>query len=346
MSTTAACSFRSSQLFLLGLLPSIFSILIVIWILIKSIKQLKESKEIFLQIKILFYIATISSIFVILLLALSALFTCPFITFALYLFTSPFYFLLQLSVAGTLFTRVYLTFKDSIFEISKCQKYTLLILYIAALIIIISWYISFDRYYQFNNVSAVLVIISGTSCSVYGMYLFSRKMYQLIQMRQSSIHKQMDEQDVKEIKVNEQQKQLLYATSKYISLLSLAIVTTTMTWIISGPLMEYLRRNEEVLGEGGTEIYWQMVFCIISLDCMTNVICLYLQYKFNQEYYDKYCACFGKCWGFILITKTEMAMRKKLAESIKNNKIHVAATSDDCDEEMDEIRKDPENEKL
>ena len=51
------------------------------------------------------------------------------------------------------------------------------------------------------------------------------------------------------------------------------------------------------------------------LDCMINVICLYLQCPFARDDFAKYCGLYGKCWNKCLEKKTENGMKRKYRES-------------------------------
>ena len=97
-------------------------------------------------------------------------------------------------------------------------------------------------------------------------------------MRASSINDTHIDPD--KIQFNESQKKLLYATTKYTTLLSIATISTWM-------LMLYgILSNITILNQ----IFLSGIAC---MDCAVNVICLYLQFPFNKEYYKKYCRCFG-----------------------------------------------------
>ena len=81
--------------------------------------------------------------------------------------------------------------------------------------------------------------------------------------------------------LNQHQKCFIYATTKYLTLLSIAvlsIVTNILFLVIRN--IAYNDRTQFALS--------------FNLDLTVNIICLYLQYSFFKECYDKYCTCFGK----------------------------------------------------
>ena len=104
-------------------------------------------------------------------------------------------------------------------------------------------------------------------------------MYALTKMRATSM------QSGGSIEFNEQQKQLLHTTTKYVTLLSLAMLSSWMAILIGVILTASLGFSDEI---------FRTIIILENMDCKINILCLYLQYPFNREYYDKYCVCFVK----------------------------------------------------
>lgn len=122
----------------------------------------------------------------------------------------------------------------------------------------------------------------------YTMFIFTRNMYKLAKTRNDPHHEQV----------------LLYATTKYVSLLSLAILSTWMELIMSiiVTAVSYKKTFEERSEHSLLDNI--SIGNLVSIDCVTNIICLYLQYPFNRKYYDKYCVCLKNCCIRVLLKQT------------------------------------------
>ena len=124
---------------------------------------------------------------------------------------------------------------------------------------------------------------------VSAMILFVMKMYELIKMRASDIG---SNRRGSRAAFNDQQKQLLMVTTKYVSLLAFAIISTWVRLLafIAEVIYDDISTISGILG---------------NVDNIINILCLYLQYPFAKKYYDKYCICayLGKCCIYCLTTK-------------------------------------------
>ena len=98
--------------------------------------------------------------------------------------------------------------------------------------------------------------------------------------------------------VNKKPKKLLSATTKYIILLTIAILSSFISLFISLFLIIIFGNGHKML---------QLGRILVNIDCVTNITCLYLQYPFNKHLYNKYCICFVNCCTCFL-TKDEINM--------------------------------------
>ena len=108
----------------------------------------------------------------------------------------------------------------------------------------ILWYLA-----QYEQVT-FLTVITGVlyvSTSLYGMYVFFKKMYKLIKLRAGSTKSVMDETA---IKLNITQTKLMNQASKYVSLLSFAILSSFV--IFSGYAISFIvvTDNTEIIKQG------------------------------------------------------------------------------------------------
>ena len=306
-----------------ALVPQSVSLILIIVILIKSIKQLKSAKTQTL-IKRMYLITNVISI-----IGVTAFLSFMAISFLIYYtvlssnkvistiatsFSWIFiysYWLMLLCILAMLLLRLWFTFKESVFEISKYQKWILIILYLT--LIICSLGFTYRPQIIVQYMSAISVILYLT-LTVYGMVLFANRMYALTKMRQSSLNQHnYDENEVYEPILNKNQMKILYTTTKYMTLLSIAIISTWVAAVLFIIMIVFM-------GSYGLNIYTMIliyysmsVFCI---DATINIICLYLQFPFNKVYYNKYCSWCGNCCTYLF---TKMILRQMKQSAVELN---------------------------
>ena len=180
------------------------------------------------------------------------------------------------SILATLLLRLYFTFKDSVLEITKAQKWMLIVSYLFGIISV-----CMEPCINFKGHGFILGVIIYFVLSIYGMVVFSKKMYQVAKM---------DKTD-----------ELLSTTIKYVSLLCIA---TLSSWIVFSFM---ILAHIITLGDDGViSITIQSVRrSMVGIDCVVNIICLYLQYPFNDEYYKKYCACITNCCMYLITRRNQ-----------------------------------------
>ena len=227
-------------------------------------------------------------------------------------------------------SRIYFTFNDSILEITKCQKIYFFIAiplwFIIRVIIAAIYWLSIAAFYLFTPSKMTILIeyiyfamfvggvIHHVFINIYGMILFSSKMYALVKMRARSVY-HYSNIDKKEIVIfNEQQRKLLHVTAKYMTLLSIAIIST---WIALS--IAYLPRQH----------VFPSIPCERNMlflpDCVINVLCLYLQFPFADKYYRRCCGCFGVCCVWLLIKKASPRLKNEM--DLVSNKSKVTSSS-------------------
>eukprot|EP01084_Bolivina_argentea_P036730 67918_1 len=163
---------------------------------------------------------------------------------------------------------------------------------------------------SFTIISFGLYLIT----SVYAMGVFGRKMYKITKSNSTSVKNVLDPN---KIKLNKVQQQLLNRTSRYVSVLSVAILSTMMSFVVM--CYFYVRQNE-----ASFPFIRIVVPICVCMDTTCNMICLYLQYSFAEEYYHKYCRWCGYAWNYFFTTKTEREMlyvyRMKTMENAKKDR--------------------------
>ena len=155
--------------------------------------------------------------------------------------------------------------------------------------------------------------ILSLGLSIYGMILFTSKMYELVKTRKTTIYSDDDEV---EIELNLQQQRLLYATAKYLTLLSLAIFSSWVGLVVIVRNCIQFSVGGDVIEVKKTPISEAIAVSLATMDSTINVICLYLAYPFSNKYYNKYCICFSKCCTYLLNKMTVDEMKNEKAKGI------------------------------
>ena len=237
------------------------------------------------------------------------------------------YFIFIIIILATLLYRLYLPFKGSIFDISKCQKFAFVVL----LAVTIFWAIfSVELYFQDRDheedslallaaESPLLSIYSAlfgifyVITSSYGLFIFAQKMQGITKLQIGSFK---NIKDKKNIRINADQKEILDAATKVISLLSIALFTTLIGFIANVIVLSgwhWMVHHED---DVDTFEFWRLSInlWVLPFDCMINILCLHLQFPFANNVYLKYCGYCAKYWKLIMVKKTERSLMKKFME--------------------------------
>lgn len=289
----------------LWIVLSLIVVIIQMVITIKSIKPLRSSKT-NTSIKVVYFIACISGILyvisVVVLFAILSMILCMEPLLIYVTISSIFYGMYSMSISGLLLLRLHFTFRKSMFCLTNCQKYFFIISYTLLLIVGILLTLSRHIFGGFTPLAVkVFVAISALAFPlyfgmvIYGMILFIVKMYKLTKLRASSHD---DDENV----FNAKQQKILYAATKYVSLLSIALISTWLMQFIYIPTL-LLPHQSWII------VVWTFAMYI---DMIGNILCLYLQFPFTKRYYDKYCICFGNCCIYLLTKYVSRKISKDL----------------------------------
>lgn len=197
-----------------------------------------------------------------------------------------------IALLGSLVARLHLTFKDSQWRISRTKLYlsTVTICILSAVGVTTSILWSFDfitpkQSFMLFGVNSMLY----TSVSIWAVYCFVHNMLSLARlhsMRNSNTHKND----------RRREQRLINFSSKYVSLFIVAITTT---WIaLTLGILFRMRFGLHV----GT---------IWSMDCVINILCLYLYHGFANEHYDKYCSGLDSCCKKIMTRNVALDTNSK-----------------------------------
>ena len=295
--------------FLIGLIPSSISLIITISIIIKSIHQLRNKQNIQSSIKILYYLSCIFSLICIISTLIRSL-LCPHPCDYDRDYNTDIasYCALLLCILGTLLLRIHHSFSESVFKLTTLQTIIFIISYTTTILAASTW-VFFEVIYNYNceetspqqlhqhksmkfisrTTAAILYIL----CSIAAIITFVQKMFKLTNLTSTEPNSDRI--------LSQQQMILLNTTSKYLSLLALAIVTSIITMIL----------NTLIGGMMDVDIKAQLAGGGAAVDCANNIICLYLQFSFANGYYNRYCGCFGKFWNKLIIRRAIRSIKKR-----------------------------------
>eukprot|EP01084_Bolivina_argentea_P287448 493238_1 len=331
------------------------SFLIVLLVGIICIKQLSLSKKIDPIFKKLFYVSwSLASIGLLLIFSHSMCHllinhNCnPLGTLGIILIYSCAFNLLLI-----LIYRLYFSFKGSIFAISETTKYILITLYCIILLLLLTIVIAFI-YLQIKagwdnivsikltklelNTSYYVMVCNMVTIPIYivttiiTIIIFAKKLLKLTNFRRNSVAAIKPAVNLKQIKVIDN-------ATRYVSLLSMGIFSSTSCCVMVIVLIWWFIGKQYINKE-----YVNIVFAIICIDCVINIIGLYLQFAFACKYYNKYCKRIHLCWRYLLIKQvTRELMKNDHGNKIKsdtdttNNKLRYDHVTDHFSDDDDEL---------
>ena len=126
---------------------------------------------------------------------------------------------------------------------------------------------------------------------------------QLVQAQASSTQNVFDSNNVS---LNRRQTKLIHLMSRYVSLLDLTIISSSITMIGLTIVLVY-----------SPWIIQLMLIIHMQFDVCINLICLYLQFAFANQYYKKYCSWIDNLWLKILMTKAQRSIQLKHQQSLE-----------------------------
>ena len=219
------------------------------------------------------------------------------------------YLIALLCVLANIIMRLYLTFKGSMYEISKNQR---IFFFVCFVLICLTDIVVVPGYDYLDSIAIIFVIAASIAVllyfvlSIYGMGLFAVKMYKLAKMKSSS------------------NEDLLYITTKYATLLSFAMISTWICIVLS-----LSTRKSDIIG------------IVMNGDMVINILCLFLQFPFNNGYYNAFCSCFGRCCMLCVDKKKPLELQNVASSSgFSKTKTKSSSNPDDFqndDQDADEV---------
>eukprot|EP01084_Bolivina_argentea_P065746 119856_1 len=311
-------SFFGNTFRMFSILRTVITVIVLILTIIigwSAITQFIKLKNLQKTLKLLFYIAIISTI-----IRCICLIFVEMICFA-NLITLPAYFALLLALLGTLVVRLKHTFENTVYAIPNWKMiiFSLLFLLIIILSVIASIYYGIaiieESNTEMDRLSVAITQASTFAASAIFIYMITA-IWSVWEFTTNLMIFTKSNHDIDNIKLNQSQTKLIGQISKYNGLFSLAAITSlcsTIYLFIGVALAPYFHIG-----------YWWIPLAqiITIIDCLINVISMYLQYSFAAKYYNKYCKCVSVCCRKIFINKATKSVKKEYFQSI-NKKIKV-----------------------
>ena len=317
---TLTCSDES--IFLVGVIAVIPCIIIISLIIYKSLKEVPKLTKLCKQIKSQYYVNCTLSLPLTFCgmpaSSIACITTYNAVIIVILIIYLYLYTLLLIEMQQTFMLRLHFAFKESVYRLTTNQWGTLFIAWICLLFFAVnasSFYtvVIVMHYISYYTLAYIFIILGGfvyIFITTYCIYLFAQKILSLAKLNATSMRDVVSDNNkhASEIKLNEIQIKLLYNTARYISLLSIAIISSAVTLIF----VPYFGRS--------SMLFLFATYC----DCTVNVICFYLQYPFATKHYDKYCVCLKKCWNGILNKIATKDLQKRYRDHHElNDKNHV-----------------------
>eukprot|EP01084_Bolivina_argentea_P269790 458601_1 len=325
-------SSRENILHAISLVIIIINFFIIILIGIISTKQLKSSNKIEPIFKNLFHVSwIISSIGVLFFISYIGFYFAGVESCVLGALGSICTYLSAYNILLILIYRLYFSFKDSIFTISKTTKCILITLYSFTLLLFtyisifyIVLIVNLGCSYMYSPSVILSFELNGVPIPIYilttiiTIIIFAKKLLKLTTFRQNTVSNQKS----KAPSLKTYQIKMIENATRYVSLLTMGIFSTCCStafiWIIWMCLI-YRGLYEDVT---------IIIFVVLSIDAVINIIGLYMQFPFSVHYYEKYCKYLHLCWRYLLTKKATNVLMKRYKNAENEVMLEMVETNE------------------
>lgn len=225
----------------------------------------------------------------------------------IYLFGGGTFFV---SLLGTLTLRLYLTFKESAYEMSRAMTYLfitiLLFLFVTVLALcILSFTLSLSDFLPiFYNVLVPALSTYFLGCAL-SIYFFVRNLSRLAQ--QTSLKNvNINPGD---ISLDHHQQQLSNLAAKFVMLFVIAIGSTILSQILGLAVNNFLRAP------------------FIAIDLTINLLCIFLQFAFAKKHYRRCCGCCDQWFRHCLSRRTKRVIYQHTIKLMKRRSADLTVPS-------------------
>ena len=312
----------------------IFELSIGIFTIIKFRKSTaigNELKSLFILSFILAILTTTAVMVIILLLLLVPIPSFVFVFIicdGLFWFGYLSFFVILLA---TLVTRLHVTFRGSTLEMTKNNMYLFGIIFLLLFILCIGiavrvaleYYRSVSSLYDMQSTTRIYlgipflcIFLIGSALSI---RLFVINIFELTKLQCGSLRDLTVNAD--DISLNLRQQRTLHLSAKYVSLFTVASLSTIVCAAISFQIIEYTG-------------------LVLSIDLCANLLCLHLQFAFADEQYRKYCYLWDSCFTVMVHNEAKRTIHKEsqyntmyIADAVNDSDTDDASTDEDDDDD-------------
>ena len=266
-----------------------------------------------LMLEILYFTAIITAC-IVLVGSIASVSTCKAVLIA---FVHNGYIILCSTLLSTLILRFYITFQESRWSISKRELALSLmfVLFVDAFLLWTgaAWYLDWIQLkdlYLTQFVGMIMFIL----LSIWTVYNFLSNLLSLAKL--AAVTKLGLQLQLKlNEKLNDRPQIMINISSKYVALFILASTTTIMTMFMAAVFQLEFMIHPGIL---------------YSIDCVVNILCLYLCHAIADHHYIRYCRGLDRCcrWKMIRKVESDYILRKQaISEAQKEMAIHKALSS-------------------
>ena len=226
------------------------------------------------------------------------------------------YLLLLICVLGTLLVRLITTFEQSVYAVCPRIKKVFTMLFICLIIVDMACLIMHTltiakiddgiealAWWHFVWILQSVGLFIYTFSSIWAVWIFSENLLKLARSRTATFRNAYKHKDLP-IQLNQSQLKLINMTAKYVSLFTVAITSSCICITFVS------------LEATGVIPFYQVPLIVGAVDGGVNILCLYMQYVFAADHYEKYCGWIDDCCQNILARN----MSKDISELRRNSR--------------------------
>ena len=221
------------------------------------------------------------------------------VIYVMFCISELFWILFPFVLLVNLVTRLYITFKGSALAMSQNTQYIFIFMIVVLfMLIVFYWTAIIMALYGDTELGSFLAFISiFPTLSVYiigsafAVYRFVRNLSTIA--KKQSNPPQGSTVDPGKISLNERQLTLLHLSAKFILLFFVSILSTIAAFLLTFVVSRYLN-----------PLFWSFDFCV-------NLLCLFLQFGFASNHYQKFCGCLDTCCRTMVEKQTKMTLHRE-----------------------------------
>lgn len=203
----------------------------------------------------------------------------------------------------TLVLRLRMTFNDSIYQMSQCTYFV----FIAILCILFAVTCTGPAFVHLPVLTIPIFFFFFFMGSALAVYFFVSNLSKLAKSRRNTLSKMnISETD---ISLDRSQQKMMDLAARYLLLYGVATLSSMMFTV--GCLF--------LLGQHVLDI-------TITIDCSINLICMYLQFGFAKNHYQRCCGCMDRLCRGAITKRTKSSIHKLSVERVRSRSTAESAS--------------------